>query len=878
MTGSVRHGSLDENTFPRTGDIPSGPGWLVLKFGGTSVSSVQRWEIIHTLIGERVEAGYRVLVVHSALAGISDRLEEVIREAVSGGHQQTLGDILEVHFSLSRELGLDGPGLLEEDARKLEQLLGRIHDESEAAPPLRAEAMAQGELMATRLGAAYLESRGLDVGWMDARELLGSVESPRKDAGAAYLTAGCDSDPDRDLQDRLSGLSRTLLTQGFIASNPAGETVLLGRGGSDTSASYLAAKLESGGLEIWTDVPGIFSADPRVVTGARQLRVLDYREAQEISSTGGSVLHPRCLSPLRQHRIPLRIRCTDQPELAGTLVAGGLGGDAPGVKAISGRTGITLISMETVGMWHEVGFLADAFRCFSDLGLSIDLVSTSESNVTVTLDTGAQAIDAATLAQLEEQLQRLCRVRIVKGAEIVSLVGQRIRSILHEIGPAMEVFEEHRIHLVSQAASDLNLSFVVGQDQADRLIQKLHAILVRPARDDAVFGDTWEQLAEGERVVPAVDPWWVKKRDRLLEIAAAQEAAYVYDLDTVRGAIDRLLSLKSVSTIYYAIKANAHPDILRVVHEAGLSLECVSAGELRHVLEQFPGIDRQRVLFTPNFAPREEYGFALGEGVRVTLDNLYPLVHWPELFADREILLRLDTGQARGHHRHVRTEGSHSKFGIPLFELEQVRAQVESCGATVVGLHAHSGSGILKSDHWAGVGKVLVDAAREFPTARYVNLGGGLGVVEKPGQPPLDLSALDASLAGISEASGLQLWLEPGRYVVAEAGVLLARVTQVKGKGSARYVGVTTGMNSLIRPALYGSHHEIVNLSRLDEPGQHLVNVVGPICETADLLGADRLLPECVEGDVLLIVNAGAYGYVMSSRYNLREPALEFTL
>lgn len=870
--------TLDENTFPRTRETSLRSGWLVLKFGGSSVSTRDRWEIIHDLVDERVQAGYRVLVVHSALGGVSDLLEQAIREIVSGTHEQILADILEIHFTLSSDLGLDGAELLSEDAQALKKHLSQIHELGGADPSLQAEVMALGELMATRLGCAYLQARGLEIGWLDARELLRSIESARKDASAAYLSASCDFASDQDLQNLLCGHSGILLTQGFIASNQAGETVLLGRGGSDTSASYFAAKLQSLGLEIWTDVPGMFSADPRVVTGACQLRALSYREAQEISSTGGSVLHPRCLSPLRQHRIPLRIRCTHQPELAGTLVAGDLGGGAPGVKAISGRTGITLISMETLGMWHEVGFLADAFRCFSDLGLSIDLVSTSESNVTVTLDMEAHAIDAATLAQLEEQLKRLCRVRIVKGAEIVSLVGRKIRSVLHEIGPAMEVFEEHQIHLVSQAASDLNLSFVVGQDQASRLIQKLHAILVRPVRDDVVFGCTWEQLAQGESSVPLADSWWVGKRDTLLEIAAAQEAAYVYDLDTVRKVIESLLSLESVSRIYYAIKANSHPDILRVVHDAGLNLECVSAGEVEHVLEQFPEIDRQRILFTPNFAPRGEYEYALGEKVWVTLDNLYPLVHWPELFADRDLFLRLDTGQARGHHRHVRTQGAHTKFGIPVSEIEEVRRRVESCGATVVGLHAHSGSGILESDHWGEVAAVLADAAAEFPTARYLNLGGGLGVVEKPGQPPLDLILLDRSLAGISRASRLELWLEPGRYLVAEAGVLLARVTQLKGKGSARYVGVTTGMNSLIRPALYGAHHEIVNLSRLGEPGQNVVNIVGPICETGDLLGVDRLLPECVEGDVLLLANAGAYGYVMSSRYNLRDPARQFTL
>jgi diaminopimelate decarboxylase/aspartate kinase len=126
-----------------------------------------------------------------------------------------------------------------------------------------------------------------------------------------------------------------------------------------------------------------------------------------------------------------------------------------------------------------------------------------------------------------------------------------------------------------------------------------------------------------------------------------------------------------------------------------------------------------------------------------------------------------------------------------------------------------------------------------------------------------------------SAIPGVDLWLEPGRYFVANAGVLLARVTQTKSKGGTRYVGVTTGMNSLIRPALYGSWHEIVNLTRLDAPATERVNVVGPICESGDVLGLDRLLPPTQEDDVLLIANVGAYGRSMSSNYNLREPAIE---
>jgi diaminopimelate decarboxylase/aspartate kinase len=169
--------------------------------------------------------------------------------------------------------------------------------------------------------------------------------------------------------------------------------------------------------------------------------------------------------------------------------------------------------------------------------------------------------------------------------------------------------------------------------------------------------------------------------------------------------------------------------------------------------------------------------------------------------------------------------------------------------------------------------------AGNFPDLRFLDLGGGLGIPEKPGEEPLALDRLDAGIASVRNTlPGIEMWLEPGRFLCAAAGVLLVRVTQKKGKGDFQYLGVTTGMNSLIRPALYGAWHEIVNLSRLDQPATELSTVVGPICESADKLGSDRLLPKTEEGDVLLIDNAGAYGRVMSSRYNLREPAQEIAI
>lgn len=875
--------TINEFTFPSPfadKQAADNGNWLVMKFGGTSVSSVECWTTILELVRERQTAGFRIVLVHSALATVSNRLEAVLAGIADDDYLSQLDAIITVHTKLASRLGLGNTPQSEEFSLELSRLLAGIEPTGEISPQLRARVLSFGELMATCLGAEYLRSQGLAVTWVDSRDVLQSITLPHENERSRYLSAHCEFDPDSALQDRFIGSPGVILTQGFIASNLDGETVLLGRGGSDTSAAYFAAKLAARGLEIWTDVPGLFSADPGVVSGARLLQVLSYAEAQEIASTGGTVLHPRCLRPVRAQGIPVRVRCTAQPELSGTLISQDPGNDAPGLKAISSRAGITVISMETLGMWHEVGFLADAFTCFAEMGLSIDLVSTAESNVTVTLDTGQAAIGEQTLARLRTSLEKMCRVKIIENAEVVSLVGQKIRALLHEIGPALEAFSEYRVHLVSQAANDLNLSFVVEKGQALRLLKKLHASLVRPAPHDTVFGPTWDELQVPPRQVPArQEPWWVNKRQQLLEISKTRASAYVYDLETVHLACERLSSLQHIERVCYALKANNHPDILRTVAAAGLSFECVSPGEIELVFELFPNIDAQRILFTPNFAPRDEYQFALAKGVRVTLDNLYPLQQWGDIFAAQKIFLRLDTEQGRGHHEHVRTAGVHSKFGIPLFELDQVRELAEKLAVHIVGLHAHTGSGILQADNWREVAITLIEVAQGFPEVRVLDLGGGLGVVEKLGQQALDMAGLDNSLAGLKRNyPQYEFWLEPGRYIVAEAGVLLATVTQTKGKGGVQYVGVSTGMNSLIRPALYGAYHEIMNLSRLSEAPGPVVNIVGPICETGDKLGTARLLPRCQEGDVLLISNAGAYGAVMSSRYNLREPAVEVVI
>ena len=552
----------------------------------------------------------------------------------------------------------------------------------------------------------------------------------------------------------------------------------------------------------------------------------------------------------------------------------------PQVKGICLHNGLTLVSMDGVGMWPEVGFLARAFAVFSEHSVSVDLVSTSETNVTVSIDNADGALATDTKRALLGDLEKLCRVRTIDDCSAVSLVGRKIRTILPRISPALTVFEEERIHLMSQAANDLNLSFVVDQGQGPKLVRKLHASMIRKTGGSPVFGQSWEQLFRGGQPVSEThDTWWMAKRDQLLSVAERQANAYVYDRDTVREAARSLLRLDSVDRVLYAVKANFNAELLRTLDEEGVDFECVSPGEIEWLESSIDGIDVGRILFTPNFAPRSEYEWAIRKGLRLTLDNLYPLEAWPELFRGQQLFIRVDPGHGRGHHEHVKTAGLHSKFGIPMFEIDELQRLIESAGAEVVGIHAHSGSGILDPDNWRSVAVKLVQVAQRFPAVESIDLGGGIGVPDKPGDKAFDLEKLDVTLRDIrSSYPQYQLWIEPGRYLVAQAGVLLSRVTQVKGKGDMRYVGIGTGMNSLIRPALYGSYHEIVNLSKTDVTPTDMVTVVGPICETGDKLGSDRLMPAAEENDVILIANAGAYGYVMSSQYNRRDVATEVVI
>ncbi|MGY0556349.1 MULTISPECIES: bifunctional aspartate kinase/diaminopimelate decarboxylase [unclassified Lysobacter] len=845
--------------------------WAVLKFGGTSVSQRERWDTIGRLAGERMaDSGVRVLVVVSALSGVTNELQAIC----DGDDADARGlALIERHRAFCVELGLDPELVL---GARLDALLALLQSPCAVARPLswQAEMLAQGELLSSTLGVAYLRSQGVDVGWCDAREWLDAAELPNQSPWAGRLSVNCKREAEPGFGQRFAAQpAPMLLTQGFIARHADGGTALFGRGGSDTSAACFGVLLNAERVEIWTDVPGMFSANPREVPDARLLVRLDYAEAQEIATTGAKVLHPRSIGPCRRAGVPMTILDTQRPELPGTRIEGAIA-TVPGVKAISRRDGVVLVSMENIGMWQQVGFLSDIFDLFKHHGLSVDLIGSSETNVTISLDPSENLVTSNVIEALAADLALVCRVKVIVPCTSITLVGRGMRSLLHRLSDVWATFGRERVHLISQSSNDLNLTFVIDEADADGLLPVLHAELIRsgamPTLDAEVFGPSWREIVHGK--TRRRTPWWLGARQHLLERARAGTPRYVYDLDTVRRRAREVAAATAVDGCFYAIKANPHPAVLRVLATEGFGLECVSAAELEHVFQHVPGLSPQRVLFTPSFAPRREYETAFALGVTVTLDNLEALQNWPEVFRGRTIWLRLDLGRGDGHHEKVRTGGVAAKFGLPLAKFDDFLARARQLDIRISGLHAHLGSGIDDPRFWREVYAELVGLADTAASVESIDIGGGLPVAYTPDAHDFDLAAWGAGLDEIKASyPRYRLVVEPGRYLAAECGVLLLSVTQVVEKDGVHRVGCDAGMNALMRPAMYDAWHGIHNLSRLDDPVTATFEVVGPICETGDVLGRARLLPAATaEDDVVLVADTGAYGMAMANTYNLR--------
>jgi diaminopimelate decarboxylase len=337
--------------------------------------------------------------------------------------------------------------------------------------------------------------------------------------------------------------------------------------------------------------------------------------------------------------------------------------------------------------------------------------------------------------------------------------------------------------------------------------------------------------------------------------------------------------------VYYACKANTNLTVLKILQSEGAYLDTVSPGEVFMGLSS--GFTADRILFTGTSVRTDELIFLAGAGITVNVDSQSELDRLLKITVPPILSVRVNPEVGAGHHSHCITAGPESKFG--LWEEETIQAYAIAKRARVerFGIHMHIGSGILELQPYAlAVDKLLSIAKRVHDEVgidfEFIDIGGGFGVTYKPEDKDLNLTEFSNKIVAPFKAKvkeyGLGkpfLCVEPGRYLVCDASVLLTKVNTVKVTPAHKYVGVDAGFNTLVRPTMYGSYHPILVANKLSKADKQTYDVVGPICESGDTLAKDRKLPDIEEDDLLAVLNAGAYGFSMSSQYNSRPRAAE---
>ena len=355
---------------------------------------------------------------------------------------------------------------------------------------------------------------------------------------------------------------------------------------------------------------------------------------------------------------------------------------------------------------------------------------------------------------------------------------------------------------------------------------------------------------------------------------------YVYDGGTIRRKAGELKNaFAGVNMkIKYACKANTNLSILRLMREIGVELDVVSPGEFEMGL--LAGYTGNQITFTPSGVPFSEVKTAVEAGAVVNVDSI-PLLEWfGQTYGNtKPCLIRIKPNVAAGGNIKIMTAHADSKFGISVLLIDEILEVVKKYDIKVIGLHQHTGSDIKDAEPFLQVADILFETAKYFPDLEIIDLGGGFKVSYLPGDVITDMELLGNQISErfkkfcADYGRELQLWFEPGKFLVSEAGYLLVTTTVVKEDPARNFVHVDSGLNHLIRPMMYGSYHHILNVSN-PTGDEKLYNVVGYICET-DTFATDRNLPEVSQGDTLAFLNAGAYGFTMSSNYNARPRTAE---
>jgi diaminopimelate decarboxylase len=350
---------------------------------------------------------------------------------------------------------------------------------------------------------------------------------------------------------------------------------------------------------------------------------------------------------------------------------------------------------------------------------------------------------------------------------------------------------------------------------------------------------------------------------------------YVYDAEKIVSQIKSLKTAYSNSDVKvkYAAKALTNISILKLIRKQGVGIEVVSLQEAQLAMKA--GFTSREILFTPSGVDFNEIVEGVNLGLAINLDNLSALQKFGEKYKNSYPCgIRLNPHILAGGNYKISTGHSNSKFGISIYQLPQIMELVGKYGIHIHGLHVHTGSEITETDIFLKMAEILFGLAADFRDLKFIDFGSGFKVSYKEGDMVTNVYDVGLKLTKIFNdfclyyGRKLELWIEPGKYIVSESGVLLVQANVVKPTPTVTFVGVNSGLNHLIRPMMYDSYHHIVNVSN-PTGSQKIYTVVGYICET-DTFGTDRKLHEVREGDILAFKNAGAYGFSMSSNYNSR--------
>ncbi|EGR2189679.1 lysine-sensitive aspartokinase 3 [Vibrio parahaemolyticus] len=442
----------------------------VAKFGGTSVANFEAMSRCATIIENNPNTR---LVVSSACSGVTNILVELANGVQDQElRAELLKNLAEIHDSILAQL---------EDATEASSevygILDTVTSLAEAASiqantKLTDHLVACGELMSTHILAQLMRERGINAVRFDIREVLRTDDNfGRAEPNVEAIT--------QLAQEKLIPLclDSVVITQGFIGSDEEGNTTTLGRGGSDYSAALIAEGVKASGLEIWTDVPGIYTTDPRIAPKASPIPEISFSEASEMANFGAKILHPSTLVPALRHDIPVFVGSSKEPEKGGTWIRHQVE-SSPLFRALALRCNQTMVTLRSANMFHAYGFLAKVFEILAKHKISVDLITTSEISVSLTLDQTDTSGGAPQLPQAaREELEELCKVEVEHDLCLVALIGNKMSE---RKGYAKQVFgtlEDLNLRMICYGASPHNLCFLVNESVAKQAIQKLHTEL-----------------------------------------------------------------------------------------------------------------------------------------------------------------------------------------------------------------------------------------------------------------------------------------------------------------------------------------------------------------------------------------------------------------